>query len=187
MARIQTGHVDPRFRHQRRQPGNEVEGFDKIAGSDFEQPNAGPKGGGQDARSNMTSVVPSRYGVFSWVAPAHPCARDTCDSLHVVSDVAVRRERQALFRDGRPADVATQPLELLALIRPRRHAGVQGESGDLTDPVIEGLVTSRQRLQREHFATLLRPDGDAVGDRRTQRNRSEPSGCSTYTPSRNNI
>ena len=25
---------------------------DKIAGSDFEQPKAGPKGGGQDARSN---------------------------------------------------------------------------------------------------------------------------------------
>jgi hypothetical protein len=27
-------------------------GTDKIAGSDFEQPKAGPKGGGQDARSN---------------------------------------------------------------------------------------------------------------------------------------
>ena len=38
---------------------------DKIAGSDFEQPKAGPKGGGQDARSNITWVVPSRYGVFS--------------------------------------------------------------------------------------------------------------------------
>ena len=31
---------------------------DKIAGSDFEQPKAGPKGGGQDARSNITWVVP---------------------------------------------------------------------------------------------------------------------------------
>ncbi len=118
--------------------------------------------------SKMTCVVPSRYGVFSWVAPAHPYARDTCESLHIVTDVAVRRERQALSRDGRPADVATQPLELLALIRSRRHAGVQGESGDLTNPVIEGLITRRQRLQGEHLATLLRPNGDTVGDRRTQ-------------------
>jgi len=38
---------------------------DEIHGSDFEQPKAGPKGGGQDARSNITWVVPSRYGVFS--------------------------------------------------------------------------------------------------------------------------
>jgi len=29
----------------------------KIAGSDFEQPQAGPKGGGQDARSNSHGVV----------------------------------------------------------------------------------------------------------------------------------
>jgi len=29
---------------------------DKIAGSDFEQPKAGPKGGGQDARSNPTTL-----------------------------------------------------------------------------------------------------------------------------------
>jgi hypothetical protein len=30
------------------------------------------------------------------------------------------------------------------------------KAGNLTDPVIEGLVTGRQHLQREHFATLLR-------------------------------
>jgi hypothetical protein len=123
---------------------------DQIAWSDLEQPQAGPKGGGQAARSKMTCVVPSRYGVFSWVAPAHPCARDTCASLHIVSDVAVQGERQALFRDGRPADgrfrlpafrdtstslyvVATQPLELLALIRSRRHAGMQGQIGRIAD------------------------------------------------------
>lgn len=45
---------------------------------------------------------------------------------------------------------------------------MQGEPGDLANPVIERLVTCRQRLQCEHLATLLRPDGDAVGDRRTQ-------------------
>ncbi len=27
-------------------------GFDKIVGNDFERPKDGPKGGGQDARSN---------------------------------------------------------------------------------------------------------------------------------------
>ena len=45
--------------------------------------------------------------------------------LQLVSDLAVRCERQALFRDRRPADVPAPPLELLALIRPRRHANVQ--------------------------------------------------------------
>ena len=57
--------IDARSRHQRRQPGNEVQKLDKIAGSDFVLPKADPKGGGQEARSNMTWVVPSRNGVFS--------------------------------------------------------------------------------------------------------------------------
>ena len=38
-------------------------------------------------------------------------------AFQLVPNVAVRGERQTLFRDGRPADVATQPFELLALIR----------------------------------------------------------------------
>ena len=50
----------------------------------------------------------------------------------------------------------------------RRNAGVQGKSSNLADSVIEGLVTGRQRLEGEHLATLLRPNGDTVGDRRTQ-------------------
>ena len=49
-----------------REVRHQLQGLDKIAGSDFEQPQAGPKGGGRDARSQMTCVVPSRYGVFSW-------------------------------------------------------------------------------------------------------------------------
>jgi hypothetical protein len=36
--------------------GGSVQG-DKIAGSDFEQPKAGPKGGGQDARSNPATLA----------------------------------------------------------------------------------------------------------------------------------
>jgi len=60
--------------------------------------------------------------------------------------------------------MSAQPLELLALIRARRHAGVQGKPSDLTDPVIDGIVTGRRRLQGEHRAALLGPDGNAVGD-----------------------
>ena len=38
----------------------------------------------------------------------------------------------------------------------------------VTDAVIERLIARWQRLQGEHLATLLRHDGDAVGDQRTQ-------------------
>jgi hypothetical protein len=91
------------------------------------------------------------------------------------ADVAVPDQRQALFRDGRPADVATQPLELLALIRPRSHTGVQREPCDLADLVIEGLITRPQRLQRKRHATMLRPESDTVGDRRTEALSDRPS------------
>jgi hypothetical protein len=46
-------------------------------------------------------------------------------SNQLVADVSVRRERQALLGNCRPTDVAAQPFELLALIRPRRDAGLQ--------------------------------------------------------------
>jgi hypothetical protein len=65
MARIQSSQVDSGLGHQRDKPRDEVQRLDKIVGNDFEQPKAGPKGGGQDARSNITCVVPSRYGVLS--------------------------------------------------------------------------------------------------------------------------
>jgi hypothetical protein len=39
--------------------------------------------------------------------------------LQLVEDVAVRRARQALLGNRRTADVAAQPVELLALIRSR--------------------------------------------------------------------
>ena len=57
---MEAGEVDPWLGYQSCQPGQEVEWFDKIAGSDFEQPKAGPKGGAQDARNNITWVVPSQ-------------------------------------------------------------------------------------------------------------------------------
>jgi hypothetical protein len=52
--------VEQRLRHQGRQPGDEIQRLDKIAGSDLEQPKAGQKGGGQAAQSKITYVVPSR-------------------------------------------------------------------------------------------------------------------------------
>jgi len=57
--------MNTRAWHQSSEPSQEVEGFDKIAGSDFEQPQAGPKGVGQDARSNNTWVVPFENGRLS--------------------------------------------------------------------------------------------------------------------------
>ena len=83
---LEAGKVHPRFHDQGRQADNEIGG------------------------SKMTCVVLSRYGVFSWVAPAHPCARDTCKSIHVVPDVAVRCERQGLLRDGWPTDSRQCPV-----------------------------------------------------------------------------
>ena len=62
---VKSRQVDSGLGYQCGQFGDKVHRLDKIAGSDFEQPQAGPKGGGQDARSNITWVVPSRYGVFS--------------------------------------------------------------------------------------------------------------------------
>ena len=91
----------------------EVQRLDKIAWGDFEQQKAVPKGGGQEARSNMTWMVPcrqlslgsqgkpSRLGALSWADPAHPCARDTFESFHFVADIAIEHEQEALSRDRR--------------------------------------------------------------------------------------
>jgi hypothetical protein len=62
---VEARQVDPRFRHQRCQPGNEVEGLE----------------------DNVRGAV-------------------TVRRLQLVPDVAVRGERKALFRDGRPAENA---------------------------------------------------------------------------------
>ena len=53
--------IHTRLGHQGRETGNEIEWLDKIAGSDFEQPEAGPK-------SWPSAVVPT-------VAPAPRCER----------------------------------------------------------------------------------------------------------------
>lgn len=53
--------------------------------------------------------------------------------LQLVTDVAIRRERQSLLGHHRAADVAAQPFQLLTFIRARRHAGMQGEPGYLAD------------------------------------------------------
>ncbi len=104
--------------------------------------------------SKMTWVVPSRYGVFSWVAPAHPCARDISDSIHVITHVAIGRERQPPFRHRWPCNIAAQTFQLLAFIGPGRDPRMQRESSHLAHLVIERLIATRQSLQREHLATL---------------------------------
>ncbi len=45
---------------------------------------------------------------------------------------------------------------------------MQGKSGHLADTVVERFVAGWQRLQGEHLAALLRPNGNPIGDRRTQ-------------------
>ena len=42
------------LRHECGKSRDKILGLDKIAGSDFGQPKAGPEGAGQDARSKMT-------------------------------------------------------------------------------------------------------------------------------------
>ena len=63
---VESGEIDLRLGHQTHQPSGAIPLLDKIARSEFEQPKAGPKGKGQDTRSNMKWGVPSRYGLFSW-------------------------------------------------------------------------------------------------------------------------
>ena len=60
--------------------------------------------------------------------------------LELVADIAVRRERQAPFRDGRAADVATQPLKLVPLVRLCRDPGVERKACHLAGPALEGLL-----------------------------------------------
>lgn len=62
---VEPGQMRARRWHQCRQLGDEVRRLDKFAWSEFEQPEAGPQGEGQDARSNSTCVVPLRHGVLS--------------------------------------------------------------------------------------------------------------------------
>jgi hypothetical protein len=61
--------------------------------------------------SKMTWVVLSRYDVCSWVSPALPCTRDTCEPVHVVTSVAVRRKRQAQLCDRRHAGRIRRPYQ----------------------------------------------------------------------------
>jgi len=84
--------------------------------------------------------------------------------LQLIPHIAIRREPQALFRDRRAADVAAQPLQLVAFIGPRRHPGMQAESGHLACRITERLIAGGQGLQGEHLAACLLSHGDAVGD-----------------------
>ena len=89
--------VDAWRRHQGGQSRHHVERLDKIAGSNFEQPKAGPKGGGQDARRSTTSVVPSRYGVFKRYR-IFPWAVSDSRSVETAGRVIVRHRRSNFSR-----------------------------------------------------------------------------------------
>jgi hypothetical protein len=53
--------------------------------------------------------------------------------LEGVAEVAAGGERQALVREGRATDIATQALELLELAAADADAGVQGEAAHLRE------------------------------------------------------
>ena len=65
------------------QAGDEIERLDNIAGSDFEPPQADPKGEGQDARSHPatlptpSSKVSSQAGSVCSVNTLRPCCGPT--------------------------------------------------------------------------------------------------------------
>jgi hypothetical protein len=63
--------------------------------------------------------------------------------LELVTDIAVRGQRQPLFRHCRAADVAAQPFQLLAFMGLSRYPGMQRKPGYLPYPVIERLVARR--------------------------------------------
>ena len=85
---VEARQVHARFEYQGGQTGDEVQGLE------------------DDVRGAVT------VGRLELVAPAHPCARDISDSIHVITHVAIGGERQAFFRHWRAGDVAAQPLQL---------------------------------------------------------------------------
>jgi hypothetical protein len=85
---VEAGEVDPRHGYQGRQAGQEVEWFDKIAGSDFEQPQAGPKGGGQDARSPVDSGSATETHASTVNAPERSRAAESATSTQLEGAIA---------------------------------------------------------------------------------------------------
>ncbi len=96
--------------------------------------------------------------------------------LELVTNITIRREQQPLFRDRRPGNIATQPLQLVALIGPRRHTGMhkvrpgtgresalgRREPGYLAHRVIEWLIAGRQGLQGTNSRRFRRTPCDLL-------------------------
>ncbi len=103
--------------------------------------------------------------------------------LELVTNVAIGRERQALFRHRSPGDVAAQTFQLLAFIRPGRDPRMQRKSRHLAHCVIGRFIADRQGLQGEHLAARLRAHGDAIRDRSSTT--ADPAApASTASPAR---
>ena len=66
--------------------------------------------------------------------------------------------------DSRVAEVATQPLQFLAFIRPHRHTSMQRKPGNIAHLIAEERIAGRLRSQRKYLAPLMWSHGDAVGD-----------------------
>ena len=98
--------------------------------------------------------------------------------FQLISNLALIRQRQPLFGYGRTGNVTAQALQfvpqgslssrtgphLLALIGLGRYPRMQRKTSRLTRTATEGFFNSRQCLQREYFASLLRSHRDAVGN-----------------------
>ncbi len=89
----------------------------------------------------------------------------TIRGFQLIANLALFRQRQALFGDGRSGDVAAQPFQFVTLSGFGRHTGVQGESSHTSDRRgVIGIAFIRQRLQSGDVTALSGTHRDAVGN-----------------------
>ena len=86
--------------------------------------------------------------------------------FQLIAHLTGGRQGETLFSNGRPGDVATQPLQLFALMGVGSHPGIQAEAVEFGNAgfIAWWFRLGRDGLQGEHFAALLRADGDPVGN-----------------------
>lgn len=75
-----------------------------------------------------------------------------------------------LFGNGRPGDIATQPLQLFTLMSLGGHPGMQAETIEFghSGIVLRGFRFWWDGLQGEYLAAFLRADGHSVTYRRQE-------------------
>ncbi len=70
----------------------------------------------------------------------HVCDAIAVWPIELAMHVDIESERQALFRNRRPGDIAAKTSQLLAFIGPRRYSHMPRESGHFADLISERLV-----------------------------------------------